>query len=108
MWTALQFDSAVRAFGIHIENRMSERDENGNPVNSLETLLDIKVPDSELLRRNSEQFAAFMVATGGTVRAAIQRETDYRPSPARPTAAVTATRPAHCAPQTAKGTSAGA
>jgi hypothetical protein len=38
-WTCYQFDSAVRVFGTHIENKLSELDKNGKPKNKLETLL---------------------------------------------------------------------
>lgn len=38
-WTAFQFDSAVSWFGRHIENKLMERDKNGDPKYKLESLL---------------------------------------------------------------------
>jgi hypothetical protein len=37
--TALMFDEALLRFGLHVENKLEERDEQREPVHTLEALL---------------------------------------------------------------------
>jgi hypothetical protein len=45
-WTCYQFDSAVRVFGTHVENKLSELNKDGKPKNKLEALLSDTPPMS--------------------------------------------------------------
>jgi hypothetical protein len=47
-WTALQFDNAVMHWGIHVENKLKETNQDGSPKNSLRDLLDIPLTRQEL------------------------------------------------------------
>lgn len=60
--TAYSLDSAVMTWGVYVENKLNERWPNGEPINSLEELLD---DDDSPEKRNSRQFA-MLVATVGT------------------------------------------
>jgi hypothetical protein len=39
VWTAIQFDLAVQAFGLYIENKSLEHDKSGNKLYELKDLL---------------------------------------------------------------------
>jgi hypothetical protein len=58
--TAIAFDTAVMTWGIFVENRLSERNEDGNPVWTLEQLLG-KPEDID----NAANFAALIGFMGG-------------------------------------------
>jgi hypothetical protein len=59
-WEALQLDRAVGWFGRHVENKLMERNKQGQPVYTLEMLLDLN-PDEA---RQRAQFDAFAAALG--------------------------------------------
>lgn len=42
------FDTVVLTFGRHIDNKMQERDEDGNLINNLRDLLDLPLDKEEL------------------------------------------------------------
>lgn len=45
-WTPLMFDQAVITFGVHVENKLEERDKNGERKHTLEELLGLKTQRS--------------------------------------------------------------
>lgn len=61
LWTAIQFDAAVREFGVRIENLLNELDEDGKPVHRLQDLLAESQPVGVL---SVKQFTAQMQARG--------------------------------------------
>lgn len=65
--TALAFDSAVMTFGLWVENKLAEHDDDYQPLYNLRELLDLET-EEDRMARNSSMFAAFMAMThGGTV-----------------------------------------
>lgn len=59
--TALSFDSAVMTFGVWAENRLSERDKEGRPIWTLDTLLsDVEIQPRGDNRAALEFFQAML------------------------------------------------
>ncbi len=54
MWTAFMFDSAVLAFGNHVENQLRVLDGSGRPKYTLRELLDAPYTKQELRALNAE------------------------------------------------------
>lgn len=80
--TAHSFDRAVMTFGLWVENKLAETNEQHQPLYTLSELLDLPAETlEEQLRRNSRQFAAFLGATGDMVGRAfvLQAQTDSQP-----------------------------
>lgn len=42
-WLRWMFSNAVHTFGMWVENKLSERDRNGQPVHRIERLLDMPI-----------------------------------------------------------------
>ena len=64
-WTAYALDHAVMTFGIYIDNKLHERDDDGNPVNSLSELLDEGTEVSLHNNTVQGQMLAIMLGGGG-------------------------------------------
>lgn len=60
-WTPYQFDRAVVWFGIWVENHLAERDKQGKPIHTLDTLLDA---DKPMVKAGLE----FLMANFGVIR----------------------------------------
>ena len=55
--TAWSFDHLVMRFGIHVENKLHETDDEGNPVWTLDKLLDIEPSAAELRQMTLDSLA---------------------------------------------------
>lgn len=62
-WTAYALDRAVMTFGVHIDNQLHERDEEGNPLHSLAELLEEDIEAS--LHNNTVQGQMLAIMLGG-------------------------------------------
>ncbi len=64
-WTARSFDNAVMSFGIWVENRLNERDDDHMPKYTLDVLLGIEDDPAVVLHNNTVNGQMLAIMLGG-------------------------------------------